>query len=380
VFGFGRKPEYLKWTTIIEHQLFSAPKQAPIVPERLRRRGVRNTSSMIDFEKTQSIDPTGKAIAVEAWVKADRPSGVIVAHGGPTHGYALVLKAGKPQWIFRVAQKAFVVAGGQRITGNWTHLVGQVTADKKMQLFVNGKLAASGTVDDLIPAEPAQSLQIGADSGTSVGSYTAPNGFTGLIDNVRVYHGTLSEQEVANAFQNPGDAEPEASAVLALSFDRSDTTDESGNKNHGSANGTRAVRGRAGMAMQFTGRAAGGSVGNKNSFVQPNWTKDVPLLVRAMLKSNDTLFIAGPPDIVDEVETFQLLTQRDKAVEKTLARQEAILNGKEGAILRAVSAIDGSTQAELILPSLPVWDSLAAAGSSLYLTTTDGRVVMLDSK
>jgi outer membrane protein assembly factor BamB len=381
VYGFGRKPEYLKWTTIIEHQLFSAPKEAPIVPERLRRRGVRNAaSSMVAFENTNSIDPTGKAIAVEAWVKADRPSGVVVAHGGPTHGYALILKAGKPQWIYRAAPKVYVVAGGQKVTGKWTHLVGQVTSDKKLQLFVNGKLAASGTVDALIPAAPAQSLQIGADDATAVGDYKSPNGFTGLIDNVRVYHGTLSVVEVADAFENPGDAEPKAPAVIALSFDRSDTTDESGNENHGVANGTRVVRGHAGMAMQFTGRAAGGSVGNKNSFVQPHWTKDVPLLVRAMLKSKDTLFIAGPPDIVDEVETFQLLTQRDKAVEKTLARQEAILDGKEGAVLRAVSAIDGTTQFELHLSSLPVWDSLAAAGTSLFLTTTDGRVVMLNSK
>ncbi|HUG18602.1 MAG TPA: PQQ-binding-like beta-propeller repeat protein, partial [Planctomycetaceae bacterium] len=281
VYGFGRKPEYLKWTTIIEHQLFSAPKEAPVVPERLRRRGVRGpASSMVSFEKTKSIDPTGKAVAVEAWVNADRPSGVVLAHGGPTQGYALVLKAGRPEFLLRADSKLYSVAAEDRIVGDWTHLVGQVTADKKLELYVNGKLAASGAAESLITGEPAQSLQIGADDASAVGDYQSPNGFTGLIDNVRVYHGTLTSEEVAAAFANPGDAEPEAAAVIAVSFDRSDTTDESGNNNHGKANTARAIRGKAGMAMQFTGRGAAGTVGRKDSYVEPNWTQDVPLLVR----------------------------------------------------------------------------------------------------
>ncbi|MEZ5303856.1 MAG: PQQ-binding-like beta-propeller repeat protein [Verrucomicrobiales bacterium] len=33
VFGYGRKSQYLKWTTTIEHQLFSAPKEQPDIPK-----------------------------------------------------------------------------------------------------------------------------------------------------------------------------------------------------------------------------------------------------------------------------------------------------------------------------------------------------------
>jgi outer membrane protein assembly factor BamB len=380
VYGFGRNPEYLKWTTIIEHELFSAPKEAPVVPDYLRRRGVRTANAnMIAFEKTKSIDPTNQAIAVEAWVNAEKPNGVILAHGGPTHGYALTVKGGKPQFFYRADSKVESISGEENIRKTWTHLVGQVSKDKQMQLFVNGKLVAEGKAPGLIPAVPAQSLEIGADGGTAVGDYRSPNGFVGLIDHVRVYHGTLSKDEVAAAFEHPGDADPEVPAVIALSFDRSDTTDESGNSNHGKPQGTKAVKGRIGMAMRFAGRT-GGNRERQDSYVEPNWRQSVPLLVRAMLKSNDTLFIAGPPDIIDEKETFEKLVLKDPEVDKVLAKQDALLDGSEGGILRAVNAEDGSTISEIRLDSLPTWDSLAAAGDSLFLTTIDGRVVSLKSK
>lgn len=382
VYGFGRNPEYLKWTTIIEHELFSAPKEAPVVPDHLRRRGAKTVqANMISFEKSKSLDPTNKPIAVEAWVNSEKPSGVIVAHGGPTHGYALLLQGGKPRFIFRADSKPVdIVSADEKIVGKWTHLVGQVTKDKQLQMFVNGKLVASGKAKNLIPDEPAQSLEIGADDGSAVGEYKSPNAFIGLIDNVRVYHGTLTEQEVAVAFENPGDAELAAPAVLALSFNRSDTTDESGNGNHGKAEGTRAVKGQLGMAMKFTGRTGGNNAQKQDSFVEPNWRQSVPLLVRAMLKSNDTLFICGPPDIIDEKETFEQLVLKDPEVNKVLAKQDELLDGKEGAILRAVNAQDGSTISELRIDSLPTWDSLAAAGDALFMTTIDGRLISLKSK
>jgi len=45
-----------------------------------------------------------------------------------------------------------------------------------------------------------------------------------------------------------------------------------------------------------------------------------------------------------------------------------------GALLWAVSAVDGKRLAQLELDALPVWDGMAAAKGRLYLTTADGSV------
>jgi hypothetical protein len=104
----------------------------------------------------------------------------------------------------------------------------------------------------------------------------------------------------------------------------------------------------------------------------------VPLLVRAMVKTGDTLFIAGPPDLIDEDETFQKIMQRDDQVQELLVRQNDALDGKLGGRLLAISATDGKTLSEIPLDSLPTWDSLAAAGGRLYLSTIDGHVVCFE--
>ena len=57
------------------------------------------------------------------------------------------------------------------------------------------------------------------------------------------------------------------------------------------------------------------------------------LFARAMLLANQTLFVAGPPDLYEEEETFKQLAEGDPEVQKVLARQDAALNGAEGAVL-----------------------------------------------
>jgi outer membrane protein assembly factor BamB len=105
------------------------------------------------------------------------------------------------------------------------------------------------------------------------------------------------------------------------------------------------------------------------------WSHEIPLLVRAMVLANKTLFIAGPPDVLDEEEAFRRVG--DPKMEAKLAEQDAVLAGKRDALLWAVSAEDGRKLAEYQIDGLPVFDSLIAAAGRLYLTTTDGRVVCL---
>ena len=92
-----------------------------------------------------------------------------------------------------------------------------------------------------------------------------------------------------------------------------------------------------------------------------------------MVLADGTLFIAGPPDVVDEEYAFRRVG--DPEMDARLAKQDAALRGEEGALLWAVSAADGHKLAELRLKALPAFDGMAAAGGRLYLVTTDGKVL-----
>jgi len=106
------------------------------------------------------------------------------------------------------------------------------------------------------------------------------------------------------------------------------------------------------------------------------WKMDKPdIQVRAMVLADKTLFIAGPPDIVDEEEAFFALS--DAEVLAQLAEQNALLEGRDGARLWAVSAKDGKKLSEFRLDSLPVWDGMIASGGKLFLTTMNGEVACL---
>ena len=99
-----------------------------------------------------------------------------------------------------------------------------------------------------------------------------------------------------------------------------------------------------------------------------------------MTKAGSTLFVMGPPDLVDEEESFRLLVGKAKTIQDKLAKQDAALKGSQGAVLLAVSANDGKTLARTTVDALPTWDGLVAARGRLYLSTTDGRVMCLAPK
>lgn len=90
-----------------------------------------------------------------------------------------------------------------------------------------------------------------------------------------------------------------------------------------------------------------------------NWHKRLPIRVRAMVKTPESLFVAGP---LGDLETTQ-----------------AALDGREPGKLMAVSPSDGKVLAEFPLSSTPAWDGMAAANGSLYLTLANGEVVCLRS-
>jgi outer membrane protein assembly factor BamB len=91
--------------------------------------------------------------------------------------------------------------------------------------------------------------------------------------------------------------------------------------------------------------------------VRFNWWKKLPIHVWAMVKTKDILFVAG--------------------VRGNATVSQAALKGKSDGMLLAISPEDGSVLAEMSLPSMPVWDGMAAAGGNLYLALTNGQALCL---
>ncbi len=376
VYGFGRKPQYYRWTTPIEHHLFAADK-APSASS-----GASTGRSLIRVEKSKSLNPAGKPVTVEAWVKAEQPSGAVLARGGGVHGYALYLQGGRPQFAVRINNKLCSVTAREGVVGRWAHVAGILTAGKELRLYVDGKLVASAKAPGLIAEDPQEAMEIGTDEDSKVGDYDDPFAFKGLIDEVRVYHRALSGAEIkkrasatlrssslrSTRARKQGTME-KAGLVLWYSFDKGDAGDASGHKNKGKVEGAVPVKGKVGRAMRFTGKA--GPV--PQFLVRHYWTKDVPLFVRAMVLAGGTLFVAGPPDVIDEQQVFRQID--DPKVRQSLADQDAALDGKKGALLLAVSAADGKKLAQYNIDSPPVFDGMAGAAGRLYMATVNGELL-----
>jgi hypothetical protein len=94
-----------------------------------------------------------------------------------------------------------------------------------------------------------------------------------------------------------------------------------------------------------------------------------------MVLSGGILFVAGPPDVVDEKEIwgkYHMSWYQGKIKEQVEA-----LSGDQGALLLAVSSTTGERLSEYRLDALPVFDGMAAAGGRLFMSMKDGSVLCL---
>jgi outer membrane protein assembly factor BamB len=86
------------------------------------------------------------------------------------------------------------------------------------------------------------------------------------------------------------------------------------------------------------------------------WMNNLPVRIRAMVRTNNALFAAGPPDVLDPDDPT------------------AALEGRTGAVLMSFDPKDGKKLFECKLDTPPAFDGMSAAGGRLYMVTVDGRV------
>ncbi|HYF34024.1 MAG TPA: PQQ-binding-like beta-propeller repeat protein [Prosthecobacter sp.] len=416
VYSYGREAQYYKWTTTMEYTLFSTPKAPPeeaydtasatterkgnslvLGPdgqplanqppplEKARKAakaagkgkgnakkapaGAKNApvAGSVLFPDAAPLDPSNTALSIEAWVLPDGPNGTVVHHGGPRVGLALDIRDKKPQFHIRSDGKPSAIVSAEILTEGWHHLVGTLADDKRMCLYIDGKLVAEGFAGGLLGNKPANPLYLGNGAGAAEGS---AGGFSGLLDQFALYHKALSPVEVRQRFEAP-DAKP-ADAVLVCNFDNGDSRDSSGNGLHGIGAGVETGKGKVGAALWFKGGKAG--AGGAGSFVKHTWDRFVPIVARSMALAGKTILVSGAPDTIDEEYAFERLAAKDPAILQELHEQNEALEGRRGARMWTVNTETGEVGTGLELTSPPVWDGLTVARGRVYVSTMDGRL------
>ena len=94
----------------------------------------------------------------------------------------------------------------------------------------------------------------------------------------------------------------------------------------------------------------------------PIWTQWLPVRILAMVKAGDTLFVAGPPDVLDPKDPY------------------AAFEGRKGARVLAISAKDGKELSEVSLEYPPVFGGMIAASGRLFASLQDGSLISLAAK
>ena len=112
--------------------------------------------------------------------------------------------------------------------------------------------------------------------------------------------------------------------------------------------------------------------------VSYQWIKpDLPIQARAMVLTKEALFIAGPPDVIDEVDLWH--RPDNAALQQKLVEQTEAWRGRRGGTLWVISTEDGRRLASVELEAPPVFDGMIAADNKLFLSLMNGRIACFGS-
>ena len=151
----------------------------------------------IDVPSSPRLDPGLIDWYVTVRAKPESPNGILFAQGGESNGYALYLRDSHIILAIRREGKLSEFKSIYPVDINeWSRFMISIT-DKHAAIAVDAKpvpvFEDAGEVGRLL-ANPVEGLQIGADTGSHVGSYANADPFVGLIDRVDIYAGMMTPE------------------------------------------------------------------------------------------------------------------------------------------------------------------------------------------
>ncbi len=174
-----------------------------------------NNDDFVNCLNASSLSITGN-LTLEAWVyPADSGRGLVVGKvngaGGDVEAYRIEIGSdGKPAMaVIEKNSPSYTRCDATSptvLTANtWTHLVGVFNAGTgNVSIWVNGNLMNWTNYSDSVAGEVCNSIQSISDNvtiGRYEGAYSV-TAFSGVIDEVRIWNRTLSEQEINASYNN----------------------------------------------------------------------------------------------------------------------------------------------------------------------------------
>jgi arylsulfatase len=140
------------------------------------------------------------AVTVDLTVPKGEAEGVLVAQGGVSAGWALLVKDGKLTYTYNyllaerptIAAKSNLPEGDTTVRFEFAYDGGGFGKGGIVSLFVNGNKVGEGRIEKTVPAgfSAEETLDVGRDTGSPVGDYEAPFPFTGTIKKVEIALGS----------------------------------------------------------------------------------------------------------------------------------------------------------------------------------------------
>ncbi|MDB6171032.1 MAG: arylsulfatase family protein [Chthoniobacteraceae bacterium] len=154
------------------------------VPSTSAAQGPWKTGDSLSGQESPQI--ARHSLSIAARIDDGTPNGVIVAQGARKNGFALYLKDGKLAFALRIQGELTAITSNKAVGPGAHSLEARLGADGKVVLLIDGESAGEGNAPGSIPSQPGEGLTVGSDGKGAVGDYSAPNDFTGKVDNVTV--------------------------------------------------------------------------------------------------------------------------------------------------------------------------------------------------
>lgn len=139
-----------------------------------------------DLSQEKAPFVQGRALEVSVSVKTAATDGVLLAHGGSSHGYSLYMKNGVLTFATRHGGKLTVIKADQstELSGNTVSVT--LGKDGQVELRARDEVIGKGKTSGPMTQMPLDGLQVGSDATGAVGEYTAPFAFEGTISSAQV--------------------------------------------------------------------------------------------------------------------------------------------------------------------------------------------------
>lgn len=125
-----------------------------------------------------------RGLTVTAEIAQLAPQGVILAQGGPNHGYVLYMKNNRLCFATRVNGKLTEAICADELSSTPLSVTAVFERSGAMRLEAGGKTVAIATAPGAVFKNPGEGLSVGFDSGKPIGEYKTPNTFGGKISSV----------------------------------------------------------------------------------------------------------------------------------------------------------------------------------------------------